>query len=121
MSKWLPVDSLGILSDVKAPTSSYMGRSTGYGSLSIWTHNLQDQEWFDTYKDPFSDYQGPAFRAHAGVTGHQLFVQADARGDHIVGGVCPTVGYVGGVRASVHLSPRAQCSDHLTVHSGRWS
>jgi hypothetical protein len=85
-----------------------MGRNTGHGSLSIWTHNLQDQEWFDDYKDPFSSYEGPAFRAHAGVTGHQIYVQADARGYHIVGGECPTVGYVGGVSILSTYSKRFQ-------------
>jgi FAD/FMN-containing dehydrogenase len=94
-----------------------MGRSTGRASLSLWTHYQQRQEWFDNYSDPWSNYNGPAVKAHAGVLGTQLYEQADARGYHIVGGECPTVGFVGGYVQggghSVLSSYKGMAADHV--------
>ncbi|PKY04592.1 FAD/FMN-containing dehydrogenase [Aspergillus campestris IBT 28561] len=71
----------------------YMGRSTGAGALSIWTHHLSEieyVEWSDIH------YQGPAFKVGSGVIGAQVLEAAAARGLVVVTGECPTVGLAGG-------------------------
>ncbi|KAJ5375636.1 FAD-binding type 2 [Penicillium concentricum] len=71
----------------------YLGRSTGAGALSVWTHHLNDIE----YKDWSSPtYQGPAFKVAAGVVGYQILEAASAKGLVVVTGECPTVGLAGG-------------------------
>ncbi|KAJ5972923.1 uncharacterized protein N7479_002841 [Penicillium vulpinum] len=71
----------------------YLGRSTGAGALSVWTHHLNDVE----YKDwSSSTYQGPAFKVAAGVVGYQVLEAASAKGLVVVTGECPTVGLAGG-------------------------
>jgi hypothetical protein len=70
-----------------------MGRSTGAGALSVWTHHLTDihyTEWSD------STYSGPAFKIGAGVVGYQILEAATAKGLVVVTGECPTVGLAGG-------------------------
>lgn len=72
---------------------SYLGRSTGAGALSVWTHHLNDIE----YKDWSSPtYQGPAFKVGAGVVGYQILKAGSAKGLVVVTGECPTVGLAGG-------------------------
>ncbi|KAJ5631928.1 uncharacterized protein N7484_012028 [Penicillium longicatenatum] len=71
----------------------YLGRSTGAGALSVWTHHLNNielQDWSD------STYQGPAFKVGAGVLGYQILEAATAKGLVVVTGECPTVGLAGG-------------------------
>ncbi|KGO50044.1 FAD linked oxidase, N-terminal [Penicillium expansum] len=71
----------------------YLGRSTGAGALSVWTHHLSDIE----YKDWSSPtYQGPAFKVGAGVVGYQILEAGSAKGLVVVTGECPTVGLAGG-------------------------
>ncbi|OQE34805.1 hypothetical protein PENCOP_c015G05357 [Penicillium coprophilum] len=71
----------------------YLGRSTGAGALSVWTHHLNDIE----YKDWSSPtYRGPAFKVAAGVVGYQILEAASAKGLVVVTGECPTVGLAGG-------------------------
>lgn len=73
--------------------SSYNGKSTGAGALSIWTHYLKDTKVID-YKDAY--YTGKALTLGAGVQGYEAMAAAKAQGLVIVGGECPTVGVVGG-------------------------
>lgn len=71
----------------------YLGRSTGAGSLSIWTHYLKDIEiktWADQY------YNGSAIKLGAGVQGFDVFDATTGKGLAVVGGECPTVGITGG-------------------------
>jgi hypothetical protein len=63
-----------------------MGRSTGAGALSVWTHNLQDIEILD-YDS--GNYSGPALKAGAGVLGHDLQSAAHDEELFAVGGQCP--------------------------------
>jgi hypothetical protein len=72
----------------------YLGRSTGAGSLAIWTHHLKDINFVEKYKS--SDYSGPAFKVGAGVQGFEIMTAARDRGMVVVGGECPTVGLAGG-------------------------
>lgn len=71
----------------------YLGRSTGAGALSVWTHKLDDiifMNWDDEY------YKGTAVKLGAGVQGYQILEAGLAKGEVVVGGECPTVGLSGG-------------------------
>jgi len=73
--------------------NSFLGRSTGAGALSVWTHYLKDiefQEWSDDY------YRGSAVKVGAGIEGYEILEAASAQGLVVVGGECPTVGIAGG-------------------------
>ena len=70
-----------------------MGRSTGAGALSVWTHHLNQIE-YKNWTDPA--YHGPAFKVAAGVMGYQLLQAAATKGLVVVTGECPTVGLAGG-------------------------
>ncbi|KAL8963039.1 MAG: hypothetical protein Q9193_000645 [Seirophora villosa] len=48
----------------------YNGKSTGAGSLGIWTHHLKDIDFFD-YKD--DRYTGKAYKIGAGVQGIEAY------------------------------------------------
>ncbi|KAF4635585.1 hypothetical protein G7Y89_g2518 [Cudoniella acicularis] len=71
----------------------FLGRSTGAGALSIWTHYLKDIE-FKTWADSY--YQGSAVTIGAGIEGWEILEAASAKGLVVVGGECPTVGLAGG-------------------------
>ncbi|KAL0569699.1 hypothetical protein V5O48_012259, partial [Marasmius crinis-equi] len=45
---------------VKNTGHDYLGRSTGAGAVSVWTHNLRDITWLPTYQS--SEYTGPALK-----------------------------------------------------------
>ncbi|KAL3480368.1 hypothetical protein BJX99DRAFT_266848 [Aspergillus californicus] len=71
----------------------HLGKSTGAGSLSIWTHHLKEVK-FRYYTS--SHYTGPAVTMAAGVQGMDIYQAADIRGLVVVGGECSTVGVAGG-------------------------
>ncbi|KAK8093580.1 FAD binding domain-containing protein [Apiospora hydei] len=71
----------------------FLGRSTGAGSLAIWTQYLKNIEFSD-WSDEF--YQGPAVKFGAGVVGYEATEAVHAKGLVVVGGECPTVGIAGG-------------------------
>ncbi|KAJ5788017.1 FAD-binding domain-containing protein [Penicillium paradoxum] len=79
---------------IKNTGHDYLGRSTGKGGLSLWTHNLKSTEFIARYES--SHYNGPAMKLGAGVQGFEAYAAADAVGHRIVGGACPTVGIAGG-------------------------
>ncbi|KAF9448257.1 FAD/FMN-containing isoamyl alcohol oxidase MreA [Macrolepiota fuliginosa MF-IS2] len=79
---------------VKNTGHDYMGKSTGAGGLAVWMHHLTDREWIPQFTGP--TYKGPAVKVHAGVIGDMLGQDAEARGQVVVAGQCPTVGFVGG-------------------------
>jgi len=71
----------------------FAGKSSGAGSLSLWTHNLKDidfVEWSDEH------YTGKAIKIGAGVQGFEANAAAHDQGLQIVTGECPTVGLAGG-------------------------
>lgn len=72
----------------------YLGRSTGAGSLAVWTHHLKDITHIPSYES--SHYSGSAFKVGAGVQGFELMAAARDQGLVTVGGECPTVGIAGG-------------------------
>ncbi|KAL2195083.1 hypothetical protein P885DRAFT_41417 [Corynascus similis CBS 632.67] len=71
----------------------YLGRSTGAGALSVWTHKLTSIE-FKEWKS--KDYVGSAVKLGAGVQGFQAMSAAVAKKQVVVGGECPSVGIAGG-------------------------
>lgn len=68
----------------------FAGRSTGWGSLIINTHNLQGVEFTTEYQGP-GGYDGGAVTIEAGVQARPLLDQAHAQNPPviIVTGECP--------------------------------
>lgn len=79
--------SLNLRLVVKNTGHDYNGRSTGFGALSLWTHNLKDIRFISNYET--GDYTGPAFKLGAGVQGFELYEAAEAHGVTTVSGICP--------------------------------
>ena len=73
---------------------SYNGKSTGAGSLGIWTHHLKNITITPKYTS--AHYSGAAMYMGAGVQGFEAYAAANASGLVILGGECPTVGLAGG-------------------------
>lgn len=71
----------------------YLGRSTGAGSLSVWTHYLKAVDFLD-WRD--ANFTGTAMKVGAGVQGFEALSATRDRGLVSVGGECPTVGVAGG-------------------------
>lgn len=65
----------------------FLGKSTGAGALSIWTHNLKDIKFTKSYRGAGS-YTGPAFKLGAGIQVKDLYEAADREGYSAVGGEC---------------------------------
>lgn len=81
----------------------FLGKSTGAGALSIWTHNLKDVKYYQSYKTP--SYSGPALKLGAGVQVGELYAAANRYGVTAVGGECAGVGVAGGYTAGGGHSP----------------
>ncbi|KAI2465269.1 FAD-binding domain-containing protein [Annulohypoxylon bovei var. microspora] len=76
----------------------FVGRSTGWGSLVINTHSLQDVEFTTEYRGP-GGYNGGGVTIGAGVQAQVLLTQANAQNPPVtvITGECPTVGVAGGL------------------------
>ncbi|KAI1811397.1 hypothetical protein GGS20DRAFT_563066 [Poronia punctata] len=79
---------------IKNTGHDYLGKSSGKGGLSLWTHNLKSTQYIPKYSS--SHYKGPAIKLGAGIEGFAAYAAAHATGHRIVGGTCPTVGIAGG-------------------------
>ncbi|KAI1842226.1 hypothetical protein JX266_011634 [Neoarthrinium moseri] len=79
---------------IKNTGHDFGAKSTGYGALSLWTHNLKDVQFFESYRE--SGYHGPAFKLGAGVQAFELYEAAHKYGVTAVGGEGRTVGVMGG-------------------------
>ncbi|KAL6862000.1 FAD-binding domain-containing protein [Trichoderma novae-zelandiae] len=79
---------------IKNTGHDYLGKNTGKGGLTFWTHNLKSTQYIPNYSS--SSYNGPAIKLGAGVEGFEAYAAANATGNRIVGGTCPTVGIAGG-------------------------
>ncbi|KAI1652288.1 FAD-binding domain-containing protein [Daldinia loculata] len=91
---------------VKNKGHDFKAKSTGAGSLSIWTNALQGIQYLgSTYSHGPSGYRGPAFKIGAGVQALPLYQAANKLGLHIVGGNTRTVGIGGGYIAGGGHSP----------------
>ncbi|KAI1431296.1 hypothetical protein GGR50DRAFT_689810 [Xylaria sp. CBS 124048] len=78
---------------IKNTGHDYLGRSTGKGALSLWTHNLNEISYLNYTSE---QYTGPAVKVGAGVQAFDLYKSAFENGFRVTGGFCPTVGLVGG-------------------------
>ncbi|KAI8626384.1 hypothetical protein F5Y19DRAFT_488221 [Xylariaceae sp. FL1651] len=79
---------------IKNTGHDFLGRSSGEGALSLWTHNLKETTFINNYRSP--SYKGPAMRIGAGITNIEMYTASHAKGYRTVGGSCPTVGAGGG-------------------------
>ncbi|GKT84306.1 restculine oxidase [Colletotrichum tofieldiae] len=82
----------------------FLGKNTGAGSLSIWTHNLKGIQFLE-YTKSAGGYEGPAFKLGAGVQVSELYEAADKEGYTAIGGECRSVGVTGGYLAGGGHSP----------------
>ena len=78
---------------VKNTGHDILGRSTGYGSLSVWIHHLRAGiEFHDSYDGgncSASDWRGAAFTVGGGYTWEDVYPLAAARNLVVVGGGTP--------------------------------
>ncbi|KAI8279329.1 FAD-linked oxidoreductase [Colletotrichum sp. SAR11_57] len=79
---------------VKNTGHDFGAKSTGAGSLSIWTHNFNEIKFFESYKQ--DSYSGPAFKLGAGVRAFEVYEAANKNGVTAIGGEGQTVGVMGG-------------------------
>jgi FAD/FMN-containing dehydrogenase len=75
----------GVRLVVKNTGHDFAGKSTGFGSLSLWTHGLKDILYIDNYVDE-PTYKGPAIKAGAGVQAFELYKAANDHGVVVVAG-----------------------------------
>jgi len=75
----------GVRLVVKNTGHDFSGKSTGLGSLSLWTHGLKDILFTANYVDE-SCYKGPVIKAGAGVQAFELYKAASANGVVVVAG-----------------------------------
>ena len=73
---------------IKNTGHDFMGKSTGPGSLSIWTHLFKEIQIINAYSDPSTDYTGPAIKLGSGWQVGDIFKELDKIGRTIVAGEC---------------------------------
>lgn len=66
---------------------SYLGKSSGAGSLSIWTHNLKNIAFLSNFMTV--GYSASAFKVGGGVTAIELYRAAEGRNITILGSIAP--------------------------------
>ncbi|TLD15080.1 FAD-binding domain-containing protein [Venturia nashicola] len=89
---------------VKNTGHDFLGRSTGYGALSIWTHHLKNityHESFNVGHCPSSSAQTAATLG-AGVQVGEMYEALEKYGMTMVGGANPTVGVMGWFQGGGH-------------------
>ena len=76
----------------------FVGRNTGAGALSIWTHHLKFFEFLPEYvqRGHNPPYSGPAVRVGAGIQIKDGRAYSEKYNITLVGGSCATVGSFGG-------------------------
>ncbi|KAK8047898.1 FAD binding domain containing protein [Apiospora saccharicola] len=84
---------------IKNTGHDFLGKSTGKSALSLWTHNLKDIDYLESYRGGTGDYSGPVLRIGAGVTLDDLRDTLSTRGIRALTGTCSTVGIAGGFAA----------------------
>ncbi|KAH2042236.1 hypothetical protein KXW51_000440 [Aspergillus fumigatus] len=84
---------------IKNTGHDHLGRSSGKGALSIWTHNLKGIDWHDSFVPrgaPAAVKGLPAATLQAGEQWFDVYQAAAKQGVLIVGGSARTVGAAGG-------------------------
>jgi hypothetical protein len=69
---------------IKNTGHDFLAKSTGKDALNIWTHNLNEVQLIENYKD--NDYRGPAVKMGAGIRAFEAYEAAKKFGVTIVGG-----------------------------------
>jgi hypothetical protein len=77
---------------VRSTGHDFAGKGIGAGALSLWTHNLNDLEFYPNYS--YESYSGPAFKLGAGVMTEDVYALAEENGVTAVGGECRVCGNV---------------------------
>ncbi|KAJ5966459.1 hypothetical protein N7481_013173 [Penicillium waksmanii] len=88
----------------------HLGRSSGKGGLSIWTHNLKGIEWHDSFipqEAPVDASGMPAVTLQAGEQWFDVYQAAAKKEVLVVGGSARTVGAAGGYLLGGGHSPFA--------------
>ncbi|KAI2464048.1 FAD-binding domain-containing protein [Annulohypoxylon bovei var. microspora] len=79
---------------IKNTGHDFVGRASGLGSLSIWTHYLKDFQYLPLYQ--VGEYRGGAARVGAGIESWEMFSQMDKYNTTFVVAGGYTVGAYGG-------------------------
>ncbi|KAF2679793.1 FAD binding domain-containing protein [Lentithecium fluviatile CBS 122367] len=89
---------------VKSTGHSYPGRSTGYGSLGIWTHNFRGIRYLPSFKPSHCPISSSltAARVAAGETGIDVQTEMAKHNSIVVTGANPDVGIVGWLTGGGH-------------------
>lgn len=75
-----------------------MEKSTGAGSLSVWTRPLKELEFYEKWTGKKDEYKGSAVKVGAGWQTGALYEELQKRGVMIVGGECDVSGDFEGSR-----------------------
>ncbi|GAW26102.1 putative FAD binding domain-containing protein [Rosellinia necatrix] len=86
--------NLNIRLVIKNTGHDFGAKSTGAGSLSLWTHNLKDIRFYEAYEE--GSYKGSAFKMGAGVQIFEAYQAARKANVTVIGGEGRTVGITGG-------------------------
>ncbi|EAW22098.1 FAD/FMN-containing protein [Aspergillus fischeri NRRL 181] len=84
---------------IKNTGHDHLGRSSGKGALSLWTHNIKGIDWHDSFVPqgaPAAVNGIPAATLQAGEQWFDVYQAAAKQGVLIVGGSARTVGAAGG-------------------------
>lgn len=87
-----------------------LGRSSGRGAFSIWTHNMKGKEWHENFVpkgSPVGVGGIPAVTLQAGEQWLDVYRSASEQGVIVVGGAARTVGAAGGYLIGGGHSPFA--------------
>jgi hypothetical protein len=110
--KWAAEKNIRIV--VKATGHSYLGRSSGYGSLSIWTHHMRGIDYMEDFKPApcpddrwcvdkcYANMTFNAVRIRAGHTNIDVQEEMNRHGKAVVTGANPSVGYIGWLTGGGH-------------------
>ncbi|KAF2103040.1 FAD binding domain-containing protein, partial [Rhizodiscina lignyota] len=101
--KW--AGKTGVRVVIKNTGHNFPGRSTGWGSLSIWTHNLKSFQLHKSWKPSDCPSDTPAQMAatvSAGMQDFEVYALSNKSGAIVVGGSNPTVGLAGWMQGGGH-------------------
>ncbi|KAI1669891.1 FAD-dependent isoamyl alcohol oxidase [Pyrenophora tritici-repentis] len=72
----------------------YLGQSTGYGALALWTNNLKSTKMIHNYSSTY--HTGPAMRLGSGITAGEAYQAVQVTGHRLVTAECGLTGVAGG-------------------------
>ncbi|KAF2871699.1 FAD binding domain protein [Massariosphaeria phaeospora] len=88
----------GVRLNIKSTGHSFHGRSTAFGSLSVWTHNMRGFEYHENFQAAScfsSNGTQMAFTVAAGERVRDVYTAAHEQNLIVVGGAAQDVGIVG--------------------------